>query len=112
MDYRDVAEVAAIALTEDRLAYGTFELCASGNLNRHDVAALMSDVLGTEIKVGTIDPSAVGDLPRDMQTMFEHYDHHGLLGSPVALRAILGREPRSIRAYFEELAAAGGTEAG
>ena len=30
VDYRDVAEVAAIALTEDRLLYGTFELCAEG----------------------------------------------------------------------------------
>ncbi|WP_311045007.1 NmrA family NAD(P)-binding protein [Rhizobium sp. NZLR1b] len=29
VDYRDVAEVAAIALTEDRLAYGTFRaVCA------------------------------------------------------------------------------------
>src|SRR5712664_3974990 len=24
------------ALTEDRLVYGTFHLCAEGNLNRHD----------------------------------------------------------------------------
>ena len=30
VDYRDVAEVAAIALTEDRLNYGTYELCAEG----------------------------------------------------------------------------------
>ncbi len=41
VDYRDVAEVAAIALTEDRLLYGTFELCADGWLNRHEVAALI-----------------------------------------------------------------------
>ena len=107
VDYRDVAEVAAIAVTEDRLAYGTFELCSSGNLTRHDVAALIGEVLRKEIRVGTIDPDTVGDVPRDMKTMFEHYDHHGLLGSPVALRAIIGREPRTLRTYFEELAAAG-----
>jgi hypothetical protein len=36
--------------------------------------------------------------------MFAHYDHHGLVGSSLTLRAILGREPRTLRAYFEELA--------
>ena len=30
VDYRDVAEAAALALTGDTLAYGTFELCAPG----------------------------------------------------------------------------------
>jgi len=34
VDYRDVAEVAAIALTEDRLLYRTYELCAEGWLRR------------------------------------------------------------------------------
>ncbi|MBR7517837.1 NmrA family NAD(P)-binding protein, partial [Mycobacterium tuberculosis] len=35
VDYRDVAETAAIALTDDRLVYGTFELCAPGYLEPH-----------------------------------------------------------------------------
>lgn len=105
VDYRDVAEVAAIALTEDRLAYGTFELCAPGMLNRHEVATLIGEVLQRQIKVGTLDPVAIGDIPEDMRAMFEHYNHHGLLGSPLLLRAILGREPRTLRVYFEELAA-------
>jgi len=108
VDYRDVADVAAIALTGDELAYGTFELCAPGIMNRHDVAALISEVLHREIRVGTLDPSVLGDLPRDMKAMFEHYNHHGLLGSPLSLRTILGRAPRTLRVYFEELAAGAG----
>jgi uncharacterized protein YbjT (DUF2867 family) len=40
VDYRDAAEVAAVALTEDRLVYGTFQLCAEGNLSRHGVVSL------------------------------------------------------------------------
>ncbi|MCP2072569.1 UNVERIFIED_ORG: hypothetical protein J2Y77_002005 [Pseudomonas lini] len=44
------------------------------------------------------------DSPGDMISMFAHYDHAGLLGSALALRTILGREPRTLRAYFEELA--------
>jgi len=109
VDYRDVADVAAIALTGDELAYGTFELCAPRIMNRHDVAALLSEVLHREIRVGTLDPSVLGDLPRDMKAMFEHYNNNGLLGSPLSLRTILGREPRTLRAYFEELAAGDGS---
>jgi uncharacterized protein YbjT (DUF2867 family) len=105
VDYRDVAEVAAIALTEDRLAYGTFELCATGIHDRHDLAALVGEILQREIKVGTLDPSAFGAIPQDMKAMFEHYNHHGLLGNPLSLRAVLEREPRTLRAFFEELAA-------
>ncbi|WP_198033876.1 NmrA family NAD(P)-binding protein [Bradyrhizobium sp. WSM2254] len=106
VDYRDVADVAAIALTENRLAYGTFELCAPGILSRHAVAALLTQMLGREIGVRTLDRSKLGETPRDMLTMFEHYDHHGLVGCSLALRTILGREPRTLLAYFEELAAA------
>lgn len=106
VDYRDVAEVAAIALTEDRLLYGTFELCSPGNLNRQEVATLIGEVLGREIKAERSDPRALGDAPQAMKIMFDHYDRHSLLGSPLTLRAILGREPRILRAYFEELAVA------
>ncbi|WP_027165510.1 NmrA family NAD(P)-binding protein [Mesorhizobium sp. WSM3224] len=106
VDYRDVAEVAAIALIEDRLRYGTFELCSPGNLNRREVAALLTEILGREITPMKSDPGALGDIPDAMKTMFDHYEHHGLLGNPLTLRAILGREPRTLRAYFEELASA------
>lgn len=115
VDYRDVAEAAAIALTEDRLLYGTFELCANGNLNRKDVAALMSQVLKRKIEAVTVNPNhpakpAEGaeekQPPSPMQLMFDWYDKHGLAGNSLILRAVLGREPRSLRAYFEELAAA------
>jgi uncharacterized protein YbjT (DUF2867 family) len=63
VDYRDVAEVAAIALTEDRLLYGTLELCADGLLDRHAVAALIGDVLGREIEARRIDPDTLGGNP-------------------------------------------------
>ena len=112
VDYRDVAEVAALALTEDRLLFGTFELCAEGNLSRIDAAALMSEALGREIQAGSIPPkppasgSPAGNPQAAMQPMLDWYNHHGLLGNPLTLRAILGREPRSLRSYFEELAAA------
>ena len=106
VDYRDVAEVAAIALTEDRLNYGTFELCAEGALDRHEVAALIGEVLGREIKADRIDPAKLGASAAPMRPMFDHYDRFGLRGNALTLRAILGREPRTLRAYFAELAGA------
>ena len=105
VDYHDVAETAAIALSEDTLLYGTFELCSAGHLNRWEVAALLSKVIGREIKVEQRAPETLDSIPAAMKAMFEHYDHHGLLGNPLTLRAILGREPRSLETYFEELAA-------
>ena len=96
-DYRDVAEVAAIALTEDRLLDGMFELCAEGALDRHDVAAQAGEVLGCEIKAERIDPRTLGPGAAPMQPMFAHYDRFGLRGNALTLRAILGREPRT---YF------------
>lgn len=41
VDYRDVAEVAARALTRDDLAYGTFELSAPGLVDRVEMAAII-----------------------------------------------------------------------
>ena len=103
VDYRDVAETAAIALTEDRLLYGAFELCAEGWLNRHDVAALASEVLGRRVRVERTDPETLGDDACPMRPMFDHYDRIGLRGNALTLRAILGREPRTLRAFFDEM---------
>lgn len=103
VDYRDVAEVAAIALTEDRLLYGTFGLCAAGMLNRYDVAALLSDLLGRPITAKRLEPPSSNGPESKLDRMFAWYDKHPLLGNSSTLRAILGREPRKLRAYFEDL---------
>ncbi len=81
VDYRDVAEVAAIALTEERLLYGTFELCADGNLNRHELAALMSQVVGKPIKPIKVEIPAQANLPLKLTRMFAWHDKHALLGN-------------------------------
>ena len=108
VDYRDVAEVAAIALTENRLLNGTFELCAPGELNRNDVVALMSEVIGKRVRAVRVAPPTE-DSP--MKRMFDFYDQHNLVGNALTLQAILGRVPRTLRAYFEELTGAGVADA-
>ena len=108
VDYRDVAEAAAIALTEDRLLYGTFELCSEGWPDRHEIAELISEVLGRPVKAASADPQAAatgaGPGAPALEKMFRWYDHQGLRGNALTLRALLGREPRTLRRFFEELA--------
>jgi uncharacterized protein YbjT (DUF2867 family) len=113
VDYRDVAEVAAIGLIEDRLNFGTFELCASGLLNRNDIAATMSEVARREIRAEEVSFEEWTEktrIPFDerqkqlLKQMFEYFAVHGLAGNSLVLRTILGREPRNLKSFIRELA--------
>ncbi len=115
VDYRDVAEAAAIALTSDKLDYGTFELCAPGMVDRIELTRMMSEALGR-----TITPREIpfeewatqahipgGPFREGMQRMYADYAQFGFPGgNALVLRAILGREPRSLEGYFREQAKA------
>ncbi|GGA51385.1 epimerase [Nitratireductor aestuarii] len=112
VDYRDVAEVAAIALTGPTLTYATLEL-AAGMHSRSEVAAIMTEELSRPISA---EESTFGDwvaasrLPYDdsqlqlLSKVHEHYAKYGLGGNSLTLRAALGREPRSLRQYIRQLA--------
>ena len=113
VDYRDVAEAAALAFTGDTLAYGTFELCAAGMADRVQTAGMMSEALGR-----TVEPAEApfeewaeaahipaGPVRDGLKIMNADYDRYGFPGgNALVLRAILGREPRTLRRYIEELA--------
>ncbi|WP_367141994.1 NmrA family NAD(P)-binding protein [Mesorhizobium sp.] len=113
VDYRDVAEVAAIALTEARLSYATLELCADGMHSREEIASMMSEELGRPLSAGepTFGEWAENArLPYDdrqlqlLAKVHDHYAKYGLGGNSLTLRAALGREPRSLRSFIRELA--------
>lgn len=88
VDYRDVAEVAALALTGDKLGYGTFELCAPGMVNRVELAAMIREAIGHTIEAGepTFDEWAQAAHIRDGSTreglrkMYADYDQYGFPG--------------------------------
>ena len=111
VDYRDVAEAAAIALTSDKLDYGTFELCAPGMLDRFELTRIMSEVLDRSIKPVEItfdEWTRQAHIPegsfRDgMERMYADYAKYGFPGgNALVLRAILGREPRTLKDFFKE----------
>lgn len=112
VDYRDVAEVAAIAMTGSELSYGTFELSSPGNYDSYQAAKILRSVLGRPISASRLPAEQFtakmpeGAFREGMTRMLAHYDRHGLPGgNPLVLRAILGRQPRSLAEYFRELAA-------
>ncbi|MHC1550843.1 NmrA family NAD(P)-binding protein [Phyllobacterium sp. K27] len=112
VDYRDVAEIAAIALTEDRLTFATLELCA-GMYNREEIVAALTDELGYPI--AALEPSFPdwaehSRLPYSdhqlhlLSKVHDHYRQFGLGGNSLSLKAALGRKPRSLRDYIRDLA--------
>jgi uncharacterized protein YbjT (DUF2867 family) len=113
VDYRDVAEVAAKALTEDGLQYGVFELTAAGVISREDIIAMMTEALGRRITTRTqpIDQWNEENMPPDpvLRNAFsdidKFYSRYGFPGgNDLVLRTILGRPPRTMTAYIDELA--------
>lgn len=124
VDYRDVAEVAAKALTEDGLEYGIFDLASKDVISRDDIVAMMSDILGRPITTRTqpIDEWNAENMPPDpvlrdafagIDRFYSRYGFPG--GNDLVLRTILGREPRRMYDYLRELAsgdsaASGGAE--
>jgi uncharacterized protein YbjT (DUF2867 family) len=113
VDYRDVAEAAAIAFVSDRLDNGTFELSAPGMFSRIQVAGMISDALGRRVEAARVDfdewadRSGVPEGPRrrGMQRLYANYDQYGFHGgNALTLRSVLGREPASLRQFLRELA--------
>lgn len=112
VDFRDVAEVAAEAFVTDRFNNGTFELCAPGMFNRVQIAALMSEALDLTIEAGELayevwaDSAGIpeGPVRAGMKRMYADYNQHGFHGgNATVLKSLLGREPRTLKAFFHEL---------
>jgi uncharacterized protein YbjT (DUF2867 family) len=110
VDLRDVAEAAAVLLTEDGLDGGTFEAAGPEPLTAPRIAELMGERLGRDVRAEDMVPR--GDPPasyagRCLRTMFDHYRAHGFAGSPRVLTALLGRPPRTFAEHLTDLEVVG-----
>lgn len=103
VDYRDVAEVAALAFATPDLVGGTFELSAPGQPTLHEIAAVLGELLGRAVRaqhVPLADYAPAASLLTNpyaadgFRRLRDHYDRHGFPGgNALVLRSILGREP-------------------
>ena len=112
VDYQDVAEVAALAMTGTALSYGTFELCAPGMYSRVDVAALLSKALGKSVEAHE-QPTQQwaqqvklppGELRDGLIALNKDYDQYGFSGgNALILKTILQREPTTVPQFIHGL---------
>ena len=108
VDLRDVADAAAVLLTEEGLDGGTFEAVGPEPLTAPRIADLLARRLGREVRA--VDAVPDGPVPpasdyaaHCRRRMFDHYRAHGFAGSPRVLEALLGRPPRTFAEHLASL---------
>ena len=106
VDVEDVAEAAALLLTEDGLDGGTFEAAGPEALTAPRIAELVGERLGREVVADDVIPA--GEQPsayaaRCRRAMLDHQRAHGFAGSPRVLTALLGRPPRTLAEHLAAL---------
>jgi uncharacterized protein YbjT (DUF2867 family) len=117
VDVRDIAEAAAISLTEDGHDGQTYDLVASAMISGPDNAALWSKLLSREIKYTghNFDQWEQGMRARmpswsafDLRVMFQGYFDRGFASTETEvarLTKLLGHAPRSYEDFATETAA-------
>ena len=111
VDLRDVAEAAAVLLTEDGLDGGTFEAVGPEPLSAPAIAGRLAALAGRPVEA--VDDPPDGPVPpasdwaaHCRRRMLDHYREHGFTGSPRVLEALLGRPARPIDAGLADLVGA------
>jgi uncharacterized protein YbjT (DUF2867 family) len=109
VDMEDVVEVVRVALTGDQLDQQTVSLASTVGVDAQGMARLMSAAIGREITAEhwPLDELLSGFEPgpsKDhVERLYSAYDQKGVPGDANTLRALLGREPRTLSTYLEEL---------
>lgn len=81
-------------------------------VNRVELVAIISAAIGHTIEAGEspfdewAQAAQIPDgLCKNLRVMYQDYDQYGFPGgNALVLRTILGREPRSLQQYFQDLA--------
>ena len=115
VDLHDVAEAAALVLTQDGHGGATYELVGTLPLNQTEVAAAIGAALVQDVRVEAETVAAweararvagMGEHERTMlAAMFRYYAEHGLIGNSNTLRSLLGRAPNDLSRFLERVVA-------
>ena len=113
VDLEDVAEVAAIVLTEPGHAGATYELCGAEVLSQTEIATILSQHVGRKVRVEVVSvedweaqarASGLGDYQIEtLIKMFGYYERYGFRGNPRVLCWLLGRDPITFAIFFERI---------
>jgi uncharacterized protein YbjT (DUF2867 family) len=113
-DLEDVAQAAAIVLTEAGHEGATYELAGAEALTQIEVAAILSQQLGRPVRaeavpLGTWEKrareSGLGEYQvRTLLKMFRYYERFGFWGNPRVLTWLLGRPPTTFAGFAARVA--------
>jgi uncharacterized protein YbjT (DUF2867 family) len=111
VDLENVAEAAAVVLTEPGHAGAVYELAGAEVLSQTEVATILSQQLGRPVRAeavpletcdGRARESGLGDYQIEtLVKMFCYYERYGFWGNPRVLRWLLGRPPTTFSAFVE-----------
>jgi NAD(P)H dehydrogenase (quinone) len=111
VDLDDVAQGAAIVLTQSGHADETIEMVGTPAMTQVQIAEALSEQLGHPVVAESVPlerweqrsrASGMGEYQiSTLLKMFSYYEAYGFTGSPNALRALLQREPTSLRDFLQ-----------
>jgi hypothetical protein len=114
VDLEDVAEAAAVVLTEPGHAEAIYELAGAEVLSQTEVAAIMSQQLGRPVRAEAVPlekwekrarESGLGDYQVEtLVKMFRYYERCGFWGNPRVMSWLLDRSPTSFATFVERVA--------
>lgn len=115
VDVRDIAEAAAIALTQAGHSGKTYSVVGPRAWTGDEIAAMLTRHLGKPVHYAGDDLQAwaaqlrafmPGWKVRDLEIMCQHFIAHGLLATQAEIdeiTSVLGHAPRSYEAFVEEV---------
>ncbi len=114
VDMDDKVDVAVKVLTEEGHYGATYELCCDDNINAIEIAQIMTEVMGKDIKPKLIPKEMIisgfqkafpeyGDYPaRGFNALFDYYSKYGFVGNSNVLKMLLGRKPITIKEFIKK----------
>jgi len=114
VDLVDVAEAAALVLTQKGHNGATYELCGGAVLSQTQTAAILSACLGRPVHVEPMDRREWARRAQKtglsnyavatLRQMFVYYEQYGFWGNPQVLTWLLGRPPTRFETFVRRTA--------
>jgi uncharacterized protein YbjT (DUF2867 family) len=112
VDVRDVAQAAAIVMSEPGHQNATYELVGTPGISQNEIAAILSKYLHKPVRIRVISlsdweqqarASGLGEYQIDALTrMFRYYAQYGLCGNPMTLNWLLNKSPITLEIFIEQ----------
>ncbi len=114
VDLEDVAEAAALVLTQPDHQAAIYELVGCAPISQNEIAQTLSEKLGFSVQAETLSLEkwesqtrrlGIGDYQVEtLLKMFQYYAKFGFHGNPQMLTWLLGRKPTSFAGFIECIA--------